>query len=72
MAMAAFAIGISPVMALPEPVPELFERAACLGAKKAGSHCEAGNVGKLACSNDHSAAVISSDCYDGGFVEYIF
>ena len=58
-AMAVLAIGISPVLALPEAIPELVDRApACIaGGKQAGSHCEAGNLGKQACSNDNTALV---------------
>ena len=57
--MAALAMGISPALALPGAIPELFDRApACIaGGKKAGSHCEAGNLGKQACSNDNTALV---------------
>lgn len=56
-AVVALTIGISPTLALPEA--QLGERAAaCIaGGKKAGSHCEAGNLGKLACSNDNTALV---------------
>lgn len=55
-AVVALSIGISPAIALPEA--QLGERAACIaGGKKAGSHCEAGNLGKLACSNDNTALV---------------
>ena len=58
-AMAAFTIGTSSVLALPEAIPELADRApACIaGGKQAGSHCEAGNLGKQACSNDNTALV---------------
>lgn len=63
-AIAALGIGISPVLALPEPIPalvdhaQLAERAQCIaGGKRAGSHCEAGNLGALACSNDNTALV---------------
>ena len=57
--MAALAIGISPVLALPEAIPELVDRAPrCIaGGKGAGSGCEAGNVGAQACSNDNNALV---------------
>lgn len=61
-ALAALGIGMSPVLALPEAVPELVdgaqlaERAQCIaGGKQAGSHCEAGNLGATACSNDNTA-----------------
>ena len=63
-AIAALGIGISPVLALPEANPalvdraQLDERAQCIaGGKQAGSHCEAGNLGALACSNDNTALV---------------
>lgn len=58
-AVAALTIGISPALSLPEA--QLGERAAaCIsGGKTAGSHCEAGNLGKLACSNDNTALVSS-------------
>lgn len=58
-AMTVLAVGITPVLALPGAIPELFDRAPqCIaGGKQAGSHCEAGNLGAQACSNDNTAKV---------------
>ena len=60
-AIATLAIGISPVLALPDPALAdrgvLVERGCIAGGKQAGSHCEAGNLGDLACSNDNTALV---------------